>query len=74
MVDPFSEGEAKQILEVYGRRELIGREDGKECRVVGRSYVGRAEEREGKCGAVSRTCQRPWIGEKSQGIFRGDST
>ena len=45
MVDPFSEGEAKQILEVYGRRELIGREDGKECRVVGRSYVGRAEER-----------------------------
>ena len=56
MVESFSEEETKSISEVNGRRELSGRGD-EEGR--GRSYVGRAWEREGRSGvwgAISRMC------------------
>lgn len=51
MVESFSEGETKQILDINGRRELVGKGDGKGRGLVGGDHTcgeqGREEIRNG---------------------------
>jgi hypothetical protein len=71
MVESFSEGEIEHILEVNEGRELGGRGGG------GGSGVGKAGSHKFGGGgqvAISRTCQRPGNGGKSQGVCGDDSS
>ena len=46
MVESFSEGETKQILDINGRRELVGKGDGKGRGLVGRDHICGEQGRE----------------------------
>ena len=46
MVESFSEGETKQILDINGRRELVGKGDGKGRGLVGGDHTCGEQGRE----------------------------